>query len=136
MVKTFPLTATLCYRGAWICHRCAAAGSWYDLKRRAGGVEVFDARSPPSPVAQRLLTDTKVPTAADTSGRDRLVARQRAAGLQPFPDQQRVRSYPANLMYNSQFCHAREYLTGNRPGQRGIRIEVLIKYGVGCATYR
>jgi twinkle protein len=30
----------------------------------------------------------------------------------------------------------REYLTGADPTQRGLKLEVLTKYGVGCATYR
>ena len=70
-------------------------------------------------------------------GRDEvLVAQQRTAGLRPIPDQQRVRSYPANLIHNPRFNEVKAYLSGTQPGQRGIRPEVLIKYGVGCAAYR
>lgn len=69
-------------------------------------------------------------------GDEALVAQQRAAGLRPVPDQKRVRSYPANLLHNPRFAKVKQYLTGTEPGQRGIRSEVLIKYGVGCAAYR
>lgn len=115
-----------------MCHRCAASGSWYDLKRRAGNGTSFQlVGTPDAPNSTR-------PKDPSSAGRreEALLAQQRAAGLQPVPDQQRVRSYPANLMSNPRFAHVRDYLTGKQPGQRGIRIEVLIKYGVGCAAYR
>lgn len=121
-----------------MCHRCTSSGSWYDLKRRAGSGE------PPLLSAHYHQKDTLPGT---NPGRRTLVpgreggdevrmAPQRAAGIRPVPDQQRVRSFPANLMHNPRFGKVKEYLSGTQPGQRGIRPEVLIKYGVGCAAYR
>lgn len=76
------------------------------------------------------------PTSRRGAGNEFLVAQQRAAGLRPVPDQQRVKSYPINLLHNPRFGRVKEYLSGTEPGQRGIKREVLIKYGVGCASYR
>lgn len=111
-------------RGAWMCHRCGASGSWYDLKRLAGGGEPFDAR-------QVMGNNSR------TGARDaRTQRRTPAALLRPIPDQRRVGSYPVNLFHNPRFSEVKDYLTGTGSGQRGIEERVLLKYGVGCATYR
>lgn len=99
-------------------------------------MEMFDLRDPHVSVAADASSSPRVSHSKLRDGSDTFVAQQRVAGIQPVPDQQRVRSYPANLMSNPRFCHVREYLTGHLQGQRGIRIGVLIKYGVGCAKYR
>lgn len=62
--------------------------------------------------------------------------RQRDAGLRPIPDPRRVGSYPGSLLHDPRFENVKEYLTGSKPGQRGIEERVLTKYGVGSATYR
>lgn len=121
-------------RGAWMCHRCAASGSWYDLKRRAGtgGARlVSKAVLPPTASGTR-----NAPTARRASGGEILVAQQRGAPLRPIPDQRRVGTYPVNLFHNPRFRKVKEYLTGSGPGQRGIEERVLMMYGVGCAAYR
>ena len=126
-----------------MCHRCAASGSWYDLKRRAGtgGAGLLTENDGqismmPHPAVRGKAAHGAAATPR-RAGRDEvLVAQQRTAGLRPIPDQQRVRSYPANLMHNPRFNKVKAYLSGKQPGQRGIRQEVLIKYGVGCAAYR
>lgn len=128
-------------RGAWMCHRCAASGSWYDLKRRAGcgGVQLLSGHgssSSPVPMPGRTNTARRASTPRRAGGDEVLVAQQRAVGLRPVPDQLRVRSYPANLLHNPRFSKVKAYLTGTKPGQRGMRHDVLIKYGVGCAAYR
>lgn len=128
-----------------MCHRCAASGSWYDLKRRAGtgGAGLLADNDPPNSILRPPASSARGEAATGSAatprrtGRDEvLVAQQRTAGLRPIPDQQRVRSYPANLMHNPRFDKVKAYLSGTQPGQRGIRPEVLIKYGVGCAAYR
>lgn len=124
-----------------MCHRCATSGSWYDLKRKAGSggsalLQTHDGRLTSEYIsrAQNLL---RTHANARRGGHEgTLLAEQRAAGLQPVPDQLRVRSYPANLMHNPRFHHVKNYLSGTGPGHRGIRPDVLIKYGVGCASYR
>lgn len=126
-----------------MCHRCAASGSWYDLKRRAGtgGAGLLTENDVQNSAMHQPAARGKAAYGAAATprraGRDEvLVAQQRTAGLRPIPDQQRVRSYPANLMHNPRFKEVKAYLSGTQPGQRGIRPEVLIKYGVGCAAYR
>eukprot|EP00903_Cladosiphon_okamuranus_P009922 g9419.t1 len=64
------------------------------------------------------------------------VQHQRSSGFRPIPDQRRAGSYPVNLFHNPRFREVKKYLMGTEPGQRGINEGVLIKYGVGCATYR
>lgn len=64
------------------------------------------------------------------------VQQQRSSGFRPIPDQRRAGTYPVNLFHNPRFSDVKKYLTGTEPGQRGINEGVLIKYGVGCATYR
>lgn len=126
------------FRGAWMCHRCGASGSWYDLKRRAGsgGARILSAHEYQTGMlpAANAASKTSSPNRAD--GDKVFVAQQRASGFRPVPEQQRVRSYPANLMHNPRYDNVKAYLSGTQPGQRGIQPEVLIKYGVGCATYR
>ncbi|CAM9916226.1 unnamed protein product, partial [Hapterophycus canaliculatus] len=105
------------------------------LKRRAGGggarlVSRFEMPQPSTAGSRNA------PTLRRGAGNEFLVAQQRAAGLRPVPDQQRVKSYPINLLHNPRFDKVKEYLSGTAPGQRGIRKEVLTKYGVGCASYR
>ena len=115
-----------------MCHRCAASGSWYDLKRRAGS---GGARLMSQAVVSPKAAGT--PNAASTrrtagSQPSLTVQQQRSSGFRPIPDQRRVGSYPVNLFHNPRFREVKKYLTG----QRGIDEGVLIKYGVGCATYR
>lgn len=113
-------------RGAWICHRCGASGSWYDLKRRTGN----------GTAAQTSAMPTALQTVRDICESSHGGSNDLSSATLVVPDQQRVRTYPVNLMSNQRFAHVREYLSGNRPGQRGLQIRVLIKYGVGCALYR
>lgn len=122
-------------RGAWMCHRCAASGSWYDLKRRAGsGGARLVSQSVLHPSASSIR-NSRTPRRAG-SDEIRVAQQQRDAGLRPVPDQRRVASYPVNLFHNPRFLKVKEYLTGSEPGQRGIEERVLMKYGVGCAAYR
>lgn len=87
-------------------------------------------------VLPRFNVAHRAPTARRLVGDEVVVTQQRAAGLRPVPDQQRVRSFPSNLLHNPRFNEVKQYLSGTQPGQRGIRQDVLIKYGVGCAAYR
>lgn len=121
-----------------MCHRCAASGSWYDLKRRAGspGASILSYADCEATVLPRSNSAHRVSTARRVVGDEVVVTQQRAAGLRPVPDQQRVRSFPSNLLHNPRFEEVKQYLSGTQPGQRGIRQDVLIKYGVGCAAYR
>ena len=121
-----------------MCHRCSASGSWYDLKRRAGGggASILDPIDCHSTLLSSASASRRTSTIRRVAGEEVLVSQQRSAGLRPVPDQQRVRSFPANLLHNPRFESVKQYLTGTQPGQRGIRAEVLIKYGVGCAAYR
>eukprot|EP00752_Nemacystus_decipiens_P012825 g11358.t1 len=117
--------------GAWMCHRCAASGSWYDLKRRAG--------SGGGRLMSQAVVSPKTPGVQNTGSPHRTAGgeqQQRSPVFRPIPDQRRVGSYPVNLFHNPRFREVKTYLTGTEPGQRGINVEVLIKYGVGCATYR
>lgn len=115
----------LARRGAWMCHRCAASGSWYDLKRRAG--------SGGGRLMSEAVVSPKTSGAQNAAGPRRT---QRSPGFRPIPDQRRVGSYPVNLFHNPRFSEVKKYLMGTEQGQRGINEGVLIKYGVGCATYR
>lgn len=121
-----------------MCHRCASSGSWYDLKRRAGsgGARLLGSYDCKTAVLPSTSSGRRTSAPRRAGGDEVLVAQQRAAGLRPVPDQQRVRSYPANLMHNPRFDGVKAYLSGIQAGQRGIQPEVLIKYGVGCAAYR
>lgn len=109
-----------------MCHRCGTSGSWYDLKRLAGGGGSLVASQ------KELLPLTRRAGARDAPYQRRTPA----ALLRPIPDQRRVGSYPVNLFHNPRFSEVKDYLTGTGQGQRGIEERVLIKYGVGCATYR
>lgn len=125
-----------------MCHRCAAFGSWYDLKRRAGSGGALllteqDCKNalPPS-VSDN---DTSRPGALDRTPASLTARRASDSGVkqcdarfQPVPDQRRVTSYQANLMHNPRFKSVKAYLQE----ERGIQPEVLIKYGVGAAIYR
>ncbi|CAM9640212.1 unnamed protein product, partial [Ectocarpus sp. 13 AM-2016] len=120
--------------GAWMCHRCAASGSWYDLKRRAGSGGARFVSQVAMPRSSTSTRNTLNPRR--TRGEEFHVTQQRAAGLRPIPDEQRARSYPTNLLHNPRFDQVMDYLSGTEPGQRGIKKEVLVKYGVGCAVYK
>lgn len=139
LLTVFPMNMFTFCRGAWMCHRCAASGSWYDLKRRSGSggprvLSAHDHQKAILPAGTNTGSKTTIPRRG--GGDEARMAQQRAAGLRPVPDQQRVRSFPANLMHNPRFVKVKEYLSGTQQGQRGIQSEVLIKYGVGCAAYR
>jgi len=108
--------------GTWFCHRCSSKGSWYDLKNLANGT---------TEIHRGLL-------AASSEG-----SKKKALSSRPalkLPDQKLVARFPVTLGVNpgevEEVKAIREYLTGSEPGQRGLKIEVLLKYGVGCAIFR
>lgn len=118
-----------------MCHRCAASGSWYDLKRRAG--------SGGGPLMSQAVVSPKTTGAQNADPRrtaggepSLTVQQKRSPGFRPIPDERRAGSYATNLFHNPRFSEVKKYLMGTEPGQRGINKGVLIKYGVGCATYR
>lgn len=135
LLKTRPCALSATGRGAWMCHRCAASGSWYDLKRRAGS---GGARLMSQAVVSKITGAQSAVAPRRTAGGESslTVQQQRSSVFRPIPDQRRVGSYPVNLFHNPRFSEVKKYLTGTEPGQRGINEGVLIKYGVGCATYR
>ena len=106
--------------GTWFCHRCGSKGSWYDLKRLSSGGGL-----------SRGLAASASPSAA--RGDTRRVELR-------LPNQALVRRYPSTLQINSakyeEVDRIREYLTGSGEGQRGLSDAVLIKYGVGVASYQ
>jgi hypothetical protein len=74
-------------------------------------------------------------SAVDSSSSTR--QKQRIRPELKFPDQKLVGRYPVTLSVNpggiEEVTKIQEYLTGNEEGQRGINMNVLVKYGVGCA---
>ncbi|KAG5191223.1 mitochondrial helicase twinkle [Tribonema minus] len=105
--------------GAYFCHRCGSNGSWYDFKRRVGGVEMtgLDAAA-----LERSSSGSTRAGEHDTPGK-------------PMPNQRLARAYAGQLMSHPGKARVREFLTGKAPGQRGIDRAVLLKYGVGSAVY-
>ena len=114
--------------GVWFCHRCGSTGSWYDLKRLQNGgsisrgLRAIDIESSASATASR----PQLRGAHDGRGKVEL----------RLPDQVAVSHYAVTFAANPQGApevdDIRHYLTK----QRGLKMEVLVKYGVGCATYR
>ncbi|CAM9495213.1 unnamed protein product, partial [Discosporangium mesarthrocarpum] len=134
--------------GAWMCHRCASSGSWYDLKRLAtpNGSHIPTAEGATIPPPPRPANSNPNGGSGELEGRSLSrksggpqrslsKAERRHGDGKPLPYQDRVHFFPTNLMHNPRYRHVKSYLTGREPGQRGISPEVLIKYGVGCASY-
>jgi twinkle protein len=119
--------------GAYYCHRCAAQGSWYDFRRKVGGLELS--------TPQAMLRSAAAPSSAARTAAHQYTKQQQQqhehhhSSALPLPNQRVVRAYPTQLMHTASKAAVRDYLMGMGPGQRGLSRLVLQKYGVGSATY-
>lgn len=117
MYKNYVETST----GVYFCHRCGVGGSWYALRERISGVVV----EPISPVAAGVKRPRGRPKAGVVA-RD-LGAQGVGSGVKMArPQAGQWDAFKANLV--GKYPAAKDYLVG----KRGLRIDVLEKYGVGA----
>eukprot|EP00804_Cyclotella_cryptica_P017767 CCRYP_001194-RA/>CCRYP_001194-RA protein AED:0.04 eAED:0.04 QI:158/1/1/1/0.66/0.25/4/1364/672 len=127
--------------GAYFCHRCGAKGSWYDLKSTLAGFSVDGASAAPGSEVNRAWNWSTT----NNNGMNYLSSNQLTGGVSksskveclPMPPRKVVsihsrRMFDSSNDKTSSEYAALEYLTE----VRGLSKSVLMKYGVGCATYK
>mmetsp|Transcript_54479 Transcript_54479/g.108145 ORF Transcript_54479/g.108145 Transcript_54479/m.108145 type:complete len:767 (+) Transcript_54479:17-2317(+) len=122
--------------GTYFCHRCRAKGSWYDLKKLGNSGKKMEG------VGEKASNGviTRGLEAADRSRSQRnygaVEGRERAKPMLRLPDQALVARYQISLQSNpgrsAEVDQIMQYLTK----ERGLSLEVLLRYGVGIAKYR
>ena len=113
--------------GVWFCHRCGSTGSWYDLKQLQNGSDISHG-------LRAVNSDTKS-SGAPPSAVDRRRQRSKPSTLH-LPDQVAVSHYAVTFAANPQGAPEVDRIRRYLMEKRGLKMEVLVKYGVGCATYR
>lgn len=99
--------------GGYNCVRCGSRGSWYDFKQRLGDL----------PYANAIQQSGVGSTIRGGTG---------SSEYTPL-NQDEVVSYIESLDQHPDII---EYLTGNKPGQRGLSLDVLKLYKVGVKIHR
>jgi twinkle protein len=119
--------------GVYFCHRCAAKGSWFTLRTRVGGGglvgSLASARPAQRPAPKRARSVAPLQPRAVNPESDTADGAAAAAAARPRPSPRRWATVQENL--TAKFPTARQHLNE----VRGIRTEVLQKYGVGVDVY-
>jgi hypothetical protein len=124
--------------GAYFCHRCGAKGSWYDFKSSVGGFSVDSS----SNVTNSELNQAWNWSTSNNNGMSYVGSKQLGSGTKqkveclPMPPKKMVSLQSTRMFDSEQDKSSKEYAALKYLTEvRGLSQSVLMKYGVGCATY-
>lgn len=123
--------------GAYFCHRCGAAGSWYDFKSNVGGYSVESTAGVLSPTSRQTsaIHGQKSPYNQSHFDPSASLSAAPQANLAPLPmPKPRMSGYYSSRLLDAQYesNDVLKYLVH----ARGLDRKTLRTYGVGRADYQ